>query len=112
MLKINTKKSEGQWIPYPEDKNVQFLIRPFSIFTLSRLPSEETMAQLSPEEYWQIFNYCLMDWKGIYDTEEKPLKCNENNKKIVADHFMELASFVVTQAVTLKASFSEKEAKN
>ena len=111
MRKINTKTTEGVWVKYPEDQDIQFLIRPFSIFNLQRMPSAEN-ADFTIDEYWTIFNYCLVDWKGIYDENDKPLKCNEQNKKLIADHIQDLATFVIEEAVKAKGNVSEKAVKN
>ena len=109
MKKFNVKTTKGEWLKFLEDEEVELNIRPFSLFSLTKVPSEETvdMTQL-----WNIFNYCLIDWKGI-EGETGPMECNEENKKIVYDYDQQLVAFVVARASELRDNVvSKKEIKN
>ena len=110
MKKFNTKTIQGKWITLPEDKEVQILIRPFSLFNLTKIPTEDTV---DFEQFWGIFNYCVLEWKGFVDAEGKPLPCDEKNKRIVFDYDQEVIAFVTDEAGKLRDEVvPQKEIKN
>jgi len=110
MKKINVSKTKGQWFDYDKDSDVKFNLRPFTVFTLTKLPSEQT---LSPEDFWNIFNYSLLDWKGIVGDDDKALKCNEDNKKIVFEYDKEVVAFITGKITELRSGvIPEEEIKN
>lgn len=110
MRKFNTKNIKGKWITHPEDKEVQVRIRPFSLFSFTKIPTEENVDM---SQFWGIFNYCVLDWKGFVDSNDKPMKCTEENKRIVFDYDQDIILFVVNEASEMRESVvSEKEVKN
>lgn len=109
MKKFNKKAAQGTWVTYTEDEDVELKIRPFSLFSLSKLP---TATNIEMSDFWNIYDYVLMDWKGIED-EDGPLEFNEENKKMVYDYDQEISAFVVSQASEMREKIvSEKEVKN
>lgn len=110
MRKFNKKTANGRWVTLPEDKEVQVKIRPFSLFNLTKIPTEN---DVDFKQYWNIFNYCAVEWKGMQDNEGKDLKCDEENKKMVFDYDLDVVLFVVGEATKLRDKvISEKEIKN
>lgn len=112
MSNFNLTKMKGTWFDYPEDKEVKFLIRPISVFSLKKMPSEEN-AGVTPQDYWNMLNHSLMDWKGINDNG-KPIECNIENKKAVLDIEQNYGNFIIITATKLRneSIISEKETKN
>ncbi len=98
MKKYNTKPTKGEWIAHPDDKEVQVKIRPFSLFSLTKLPSADNVDM---SEVWNIFNYSVLDWKG-FEGEDGSLECNEENKKLVYDFDQDIVVFVTEKAGVLR----------
>ena len=106
------KLKKDRWIIFPEDKDIQFQIRPFSILHLKKYPSED---QVSFEALWEVFNGAVIAWKGIEDENGKELPCNEENKRKVAEENDDLLVFVTDKSVmssTLYKKITENEVKN
>jgi hypothetical protein len=105
-MKFNFKLSEGEWVKYNED--VEFLIRPFPN---SKQPFRVS-GDVSIGEYnWTVFNSCVLDWKGIEDQNNNPLKCNEINKLKLFDLNSSIPEFVFEKQKEIKARH-EEELKN
>jgi len=110
MRKFNQKTAKGTWIDFPEDKEVKLLLRPFSLFNLTKIPTNENM---DFDQFWAIFSYSVLEWKGIQNVDGKDLKCDEENKRMVFDYDQDLILFVVEQSTKLRENvLSEKEIKN
>ena len=111
MKKFNVKQTKGVWITSPDDKEVQVLIKPVSIFSLTKLPSEEKITVI---DAWNMFNQMVIDWKGIVDEDNKPIKCDEVGKKLIYEYDQDLVSFIIEECNELreKVSGSKKEIKN
>jgi len=110
MRKINRKKLEAKWCTFPQDEQIQFLLKPFSLFHLTKLPSDST--EFTSEMFWSLFNEVVVDWKGIED-EDGDIKCDEDNKKIIFDYAQDLVIFVINSSAELHGEVvTEKEAKN
>ena len=99
MKKYKKKLALGTWIKFPEDKEVECRIRPFSLFNMTKLPNDET--ELSIKQIWETFNYSLLDWKGI-EGEDGSLDCNEENKRLVYDFDQELVMFIISESSKLR----------
>ncbi len=109
MKKYNTQHTKGKWITHPDDKDVQVKVRPFSLFSLTKLPSVDNVDMT---EVWNIFNYVVLNWKG-FEGEDGPMECNEANKKLVYDFDQDIVVFVTEQAGTLRDKVvGEKDLKN
>ncbi len=98
MKKFNTKQTKGEWITHPDDKEVQIKIRPFSLFSITKIPSADNVDM---SEVWNIFNYSVIGWRGL-ENEDGPMDCNEANKKLVYDFDQDLVVFVTSEAATLR----------
>jgi len=111
MRKYNIKPIKGVWINFPND-DVEIKVKPVSVFSLKKIPSEQDT--LTIEDGWSLFNGMVMDWKGIVDEGDNPIKCNEESKKIVYEFDQELVSFVIEECNKLREDFigSEKSRKN
>jgi len=112
MRKFNTVQKKDEWFtPFEEDKEVKVKVKPFSILHLTKFPSQDTFGT---KELYEIFIACTIDWKGILDSKtDKLLECNDENKTKVFEQDFELASVVVSHAISMKAQkVSEKEIKN
>ena len=103
-MKINTKSDKGIWFDYPEDEEVKFLIRPYPMSQLN-LELSEVEAGLNE------LQYCLVDWKGMYDEEGKPLECNKDNKTYIFDYYLKVRAFVKEKITELMFDI-EKQLKN
>jgi len=98
MKKYNTHTTKGEWITLPSDEEVKFKLRPFSIFSLTKKPSEDNVDM---SEMWNVFNYCVIDWKGL-EGEDGSMDCNEDNKRIVYDYDQELVVFITNESTRLR----------
>lgn len=111
-MKLKTKKfSQTKEISHPDYPEVKLTIRPFSIFSLNQIPTAENIQDI--KEYFNIFDYSVVSWVGISDENDKPLKCNTENKRLLFESDLILALDVVKQAATLRNEiFPEEERKN
>lgn len=105
------KLQKNKWIKFPGDDDIKFLIRPFSVLFLKTLPSD--LDTITPEMMWEIFNGAVLDWKGFNDPEGNDLICNERNKRMVAEEFNDILTFVFTESINSQQDvIKEKEIKN
>lgn len=107
MLKFNKKASEPQWVKYAEDESVEILIKPLSMYYLKKLPTGNI--ELTSEEFGNLICELIVDWKGIFDEDEKPLPCTKETKLLIADHAQDLAAFVMTTASEMKGKITIRE---
>ena len=109
MKKFNTKLFQGVWVSVPEQESIQIKLRPFSMFSTTKNPTD---VNFELKEVWNQFNYCVTEWKGFQD-EDGDMECNEVNKKIVFEYDQDLALFILKEANSLILKvFGEKEIKN
>lgn len=108
-MKINTKILEGEWFKYGKGKNkIELLIRPFpNSMNSVTLDGKVTMGAYA----YHTFTNCVLDWKDITDIDDKPLECNEENKKMIFDYTTGLSAFVDDTQSKLKEKF-DREVKN
>ena len=62
-----------------------------------------------------VWDYCIVDWKGIYDAENKPIPCTKEFKLILMNKSVKFAEFVTTKLNLLrelKDAHSKEEEKN
>lgn len=90
-MKITKKIVEPEWVDYPEQEGVKFKIRQFPITSVAFLSSEK---QNMHDFAWERFNYIVVDWEGIVDDDDKPLECNEENKRFIFDWYIEIMTWV------------------
>jgi hypothetical protein len=92
MRKISNKAIKERWFEWPKDQSVKVLLRPF--------PASQTMLVSTTADgmsniNWEIFNFCLLDWKGYVGDDDRPLKCTDKNKKLVFDFDREMILFII-----------------
>ena len=80
MKVLKKSKINGEWINYEKDDSVKLKVRPFPTNDSSILRSGNP-GEVNNEQIWDVFNYCIMDWKGIVDEDGKALECTEDNKR-------------------------------
>ena len=79
---------------------------------MNKMPSEDAK-EVNIKYFYNNFEYVVLDWKGMLNDDDKPLKCNEENKRIVYDYFQELVGFVIESSMKARESvMSNKSAKN
>jgi hypothetical protein len=105
-MKIKKSIVEAKWIKYPDDEEVEFKIRPFPQ-SEGLMPSDDEYKQA--QFNWKVFNYCVLDWKGMVNEDNEPLECNEINKKFVFDYVREVFSFVIINAISSTKGIIEKK---
>lgn len=111
MKKINKKTLKGKWVELEEDKSVSFFIRPASIFSMTKKPSD--IQDIDAVNYWEMFNYCVQDWKGIVDDDGESLKCDEENKKLYFDFDQNTIIILISECLSMRPDvISPIEAKN
>lgn len=104
-MKLNIKKLQKQWFDYEEgDEGAKLCIRPFPLSNFST--SDDMMNNL-----WEQFDYCLTDWKGFVDDDNKEIKCSKHNKRMVFDFYDGLREFVFEKAREI-AGRADAELKN
>ena len=84
-MKIIKKALEPQWFEFQregEDEKASFLLRPFAnskwVFGDRKVDVAETAKAK--------FVFCVKDWKGITDDDDKPLPCTDESKGLVYDY--------------------------
>ena len=105
------KKTASRWVTFDKDPDIQFLLKPFTILYLKKIPSEEGY---TPEFMWNIFDSSVVDWKGINGDDGKPLPCNSDTRRIVAEEFEDLFLFGALEVIKIKNDnkIPEIEVKN
>lgn len=109
-VKIDLKASEGKWYVYNKKLGIDFHIRPYSVAAIRirnvvdedflENPNEEALKKKIKKEvdkemdsgYWNQFDYCLTDWRGIDDP------CNAKYKKEVFNIYTDAREFVFDKA--------------
>jgi len=109
MRKFNKNNTKEAWKTHPDEKDVKAKIRPFKLLSLTKIPTAE---EVGLDQMWNVFNYVLIDWKGIED-EDGPMECNEENKELVYNYDQEFVVFIINEAGKMRdAVISNKELKN
>ena len=88
MIKINKSKNKERWFDYDED--VKFLIRPFPLSQRALTPSGMDLEKVLLKQA----SYTLVDWQGIVDEDDNPVKCTDENKEFVLDYSQDLVIFI------------------
>jgi len=97
MITLDKKTTNTEWVEYDED--VSFELRPFPLSQRSLTPSGSNIIEVLIKQAI----YCLVDWKGIVDTEGELIKCDAENKKFLFDYSDELVNFVCDNSAKLNA---------
>ena len=102
---IKKKLKEGVWCKY-KDK-VEFQIR---LFKFSKL--KITAIDNITEGLAEKFCYCLVDWKGVFDEDNKTeFKCTPENKNYIYDYYEEVREFIF-EKIKAQQDKLEKSIKN
>lgn len=106
-MKINKNLiNKKEWFDLDEDKNISFKIRPFpASHNVLRLINNIDEIEIT----WKQFNYSLVDWKGITDENDKPLECNDINKKMLFDYSQDVVLFVFNKSSEKASKVLEKK---
>ena len=111
MFKLNNEVEEGQWFDYPKIEGIKFKIRPTSLYALKKTPGESIEIDLTDMPI--LFDYVLMDWKGIGDEKGKQLKCNQKTKLALLNQAPDMVTFVLETAGKMRSdTIPEEEVKN
>jgi len=108
MISIDPKLQAGTWFTHPDEETLQFKLRPTSIYSLNKTPGETV--DITLPDVVDMYLYCLIDWKGVGDPDDKPLKCNKENKLAFLNQHDNLATYVVTKSGELKNDLVEAQA--
>lgn len=101
-MKINKKIKESKWCKF--EGKVEFQIRPFKF---SKFKLDDVSAGLKEK-----FIYCLTDWKGLTEEDDKTLfKCTTENKELLYDYYDNVREFVFAE-VQKQQDKLEKSIKN
>lgn len=107
MARKFNKEIPEKWVTFPHDKQIQFLITPFTYTYLTVLPTQE---DIPPHLSLEIFSNSVKNWKGILDIDETPMKCSPDMKINVAKQDNELLIWVTNEIIKL-SSDKEKVSK-
>lgn len=111
MKTLDLEPINGKWYKYPDDEDISFHLRPFSVFSMNQLPNEGD--DIKPQEMLPIFQYSVLDWKGLVDKKGKKIPCTEENKKIIFEYIPEITTFVLTKSTEMRYEIlGEEEVKN
>jgi len=111
-MQLNKKKlAQTKVVTHPQYDSVKVTIRPFSLFALNQTPSSERLESVT--EYFNIFNYSIVNWEGVLDEDSEVLKCNPENKKLMFDADFPFAVQIVHEAIEMRSGLvTEEERKN
>lgn len=103
-MKINRKLTMEKWFKF--DGKVEVLIRRFPF-------SELSAAGKYGKLLFEQFCYCITDWKGLVDEEDKPLICNEEEKLYLFNYYYDtpVVKFMV-KCINILEKTEVKETKN
>lgn len=105
-MKLNRSLLKSKWVTFEEAKGVSFEVRPFPA-------SHNAVRSLSGEDkvevFWKIFEYCLIDWKGVEGEDNKALECNADNKRMLYDYSEAAMMFIITMSAKNKDKIIEKK---
>jgi len=113
-MKLNKKKVKGQWFEYDyEGTKLEFFIKPFSAFLLGTTPMDES-GTLNETTIMKIIKYSVTEWKNIFDEEEEPLECTDDNKIALCEAIPEIFTFIIEKSQLLREEIliKEEELKN
>lgn len=105
-MKLNLKYAEGVW--YDFDDEVKVKVR---MFPNSKALSLNT-DKFTDDDLEIIFKNCCIDWQGIEDQDGNVLECNEQNKEIIIDMFMEFVNFVMEKQQEIRDDFENSKKKS
>ncbi len=87
---INTNLEKSIWCVYED--GVELKVKPFPLtHGVFRMAMDNDLAN----QNWDLFDYCVEDWKGFENEKGEVLECNEENKRIVFNHFPQIIFFVL-----------------
>jgi hypothetical protein len=104
MLEINSSTESGKWFAYPDDPELQFKIRPTSLYSLKKAPGEAINIELS--DVVDMYLYSLVDWKGVGENG-KPIQCSREAKLAFLNEYDDIAAFIINKASEMKTELHE-----
>jgi len=103
---VNTDLAKEVWFVNDQDKDVQVLMRRFPVSMSIFAPNDQDgIVKLA----WQRFNYCLVDWKGFIDENDKVLECVEENKRMVFDYDTDSLLWITSLISSFDKSITKKK---
>ena len=101
-MKFNMKSLKGEWVGY---NDAEVLIRPvpFSAYNAEEMADAKNL--------WTIYDYALQGWKKFKDEEDKAIKYNDKNKKLLFAHDLELRTLVFTKTFEMSQGFTDSSKK-
>jgi hypothetical protein len=90
-MKINKSILQEKWVVFSDDEGVRFKIKPFPMSSGMLFDSDEKRLL---QYTWDKFNFCVVNWEGLTDQDDKPLECNEENKKFIYDYVPEITTWI------------------
>ena len=105
---VDTRVTSEVWITNDQDTEVQVKLRRFPLSLALYAPNDaDGIVKLA----WQRFNYCVTSWKGFLNENEKPLVCNEENKRIVFDFDEDTMLWIANEIHNLDKATKKKSKK-
>ncbi len=111
MFKLNTKANAPQWFTFTKDKQIEVRIRPASLYTFPRFPNDQGDFELTPKDFLDMCSALIVDWKGVNDEDNKPVKCSINNKILALEQIDDLSAWVMKNSTEISESIKVIEAK-
>lgn len=100
-------KMDPAW--YEFQAGVRFKIRPYPR-SKSRFVLQDGAVIFSGTESMQTFLFCLMEWEGVVDQEEKPIPLTDELKQQLFDTgAMGIADFVIKKNADLLNAFGAEQ---
>ena len=118
-INIGRKFSEAEWFEkVPEggtegdENNPRFKVRlqPGSMDEF-RGSTDGTMV-LTGKSLCDKFMYCLVGWEKVFDNDDNPVLCSEENKKLVFDYGLGGISVFVNECIAKLATQRDEDSKN
>ncbi len=111
MFKLNTKANNPQWFKFPQDKEIEVRIRPASMYTFPRFPNDQGEYDLTPKDFCDMCVALIVDWKGVIDENDKPVKCSIQNKLQAVEQIEGFSTWVMEKSTALSQGISVEEVK-
>ena len=105
-MKLNQSYLKPKWVEFEESKGVSFKIIPFPeshnvILSFDNIDSIEIK--------FKMFDYCVVDWKGVNGEDDKPLECNSENKRDIFTNSKDVMIFIINKSFENQDKIIEKK---
>jgi hypothetical protein len=108
-MKIDLAKVnyDGEWFVFADDAKVKIRAFPRS---RSKVKVIDGALIFSGADTMETFKYCLMEWEGFVDSNEKPIKLSDGIKEKIFDSGIKgLADFVIARNADLQKRILDEE---